>query len=100
MDPGKTIIVVFGLDKNDKPRAARFGPEDREAATTAASLMGLSVARAETTPAIVMARQDLPQGRVFRSGKALVPLVKWGLYDKLCRVLTPYSAPPRASPKR
>lgn len=57
MDRGKAIIIIFGLDKNDKPRAARFRPEDREAATTAASLMGLSVARAKTTLGIVTARQ-------------------------------------------
>ena len=100
MNTQKQVIVVFGLDKNDRPRAATFDPEDAEVAARAAALMGLSVGRAESRLAIVMARENLPAGKIFRSGKALVPLVKWGLYEKLCRVLTPLTVPARASPKR
>jgi len=99
MDPGKMIIVVFGLGKDDKPRASRFDADEAEAAAKAAGLMGLSVARAETPLAIALAK-ELPEGRLFKTGKAFTPLVKWGRYDKICRVLTPLKISPRTNAGR
>ena len=86
-------------DQNDKPRAARFDAGDAKLAAKAADLMGLSIARAESSLAMALVK-ELPGGRIFSSGKALTPLVKWGLYEKLTRVLTPLKMSPRQSPKR
>jgi hypothetical protein len=99
MNKQQQVIVIFGLDENDQPRAARFDVDCTGAARTAASLMGLSIACADTPLAIALVKK-LPAGRIFGSGKALTPRVKWVLYDRLCRVLTPLKLPPRASPKR
>jgi hypothetical protein len=83
----KAPIVILGLSKDQKPRAATFAPEDTEAATKAAGLMGLRLARAETPEALALVKQ-LPQGKVFATGKGLLPLVKRDVYDKLLKAIT------------
>jgi hypothetical protein len=96
MDTEKPIIV-FGLDKTDTPHAARFNGDQAEAAIRAGSVMGLSIARADTDLAVFLVK-DLPKARVYKSGKALVPPIKWGLYDQLSLVLSQYNAPAKHAP--
>jgi len=79
-------LVVFGIGADDKPHAARFKTTDEAIACKAAELMWFRVGRAKDETALKLVRK-LPQGRVFASGKALVPLVKLELYDKLLEVL-------------
>ena len=79
-------IVVLGLDKDQKPRAATFSGNDLAPATKAASVMGLQIGRAESPEAIALVKQ-LPLGRVFATGKGLMPLAKRELYEKLLKVL-------------
>jgi hypothetical protein len=43
MNTEKTIIVILGLGENEKPRAARFNPDDVETATKAASLSQIAL---------------------------------------------------------
>jgi len=87
-DNGKTTLVVFGLDSEDKPHASRFTQDDREAAMTAARLMGFNCAEI-TDPGLVQVVEALPQGRIYATGRALVPFVKRELYDKLAALPLP-----------
>jgi hypothetical protein len=86
------VFVVIGLDKDQKPRAAIFPPSDTEAATKAAGLLGLRAAIAETPEALALAKQ-LPEGKIFATGKGLMPLVKRETFDKLLKLVTFLDAP-------
>jgi hypothetical protein len=79
-------FVVLGLDEVGKPRAATFGYQDQVAATKAASVMGLKIGRADSPEAVALIKQ-LPLGRVFATGKGLMPLVKRDIYDRLLKLL-------------
>jgi len=79
-------IVVLGLGKNGKPHAARFDTADEALVRKGADLTWLRVARASGDEAVKLARK-LPEGKLFASGKALVPLVKTAVYDELLKTL-------------
>src|ERR1035441_10242172 len=95
MNNKQTMLVMMGLDKDQKPRAATFAPEDTETVIKAATNMGLRVARAETPQAIAIAKQ-LPKGKLYGSGKGLLPLVRRDVYDKLAKLILPADAQPPA----
>lgn len=78
----KPIIIVAGLDEEQRPHAARFSQADETLATKAAALMGLQIGMAETSKAVSLAR-GLAKGRVFATGRALVPYVKEQVYNEL-----------------
>jgi hypothetical protein len=88
------VFVVIGLDKDQKPRAAIFPPSDTEAATKAAGLLGLRAAIAETPEALALAKQ-LPEGKVFATGKGLMPLVRRDTFEKLLKLVTFLDDKPR-----
>ncbi|APT33502.1 hypothetical protein MCBMB27_04211 [Methylobacterium phyllosphaerae] len=75
-------LVVFGVDKSGKPHAAWFGVTDVRLATKAADTIGFRtfVLCDEAQRA---ATADLPQGRVFGSGRAFVPFVAREVYERL-----------------
>ena len=79
-------LVVLGLGKNAKPHAARFNAADEALVRKAVNLIWLRVARASGDEAVKLARK-LPEGKIFASGKALVPLVKLAVYDELLKTL-------------
>jgi len=91
MNAKQTVLVMMGLDKDQKPRAAIFAAEDTETVIKAATNMGLRVARAETPEAIAIAKQ-LPRGKLYGSGKGLLPLVRRDVYDKLAKLILPGDA--------
>ncbi len=75
-------LVVFGADKGGKPHAAWFPTPDVSLATKAAATIGFR--------ALVLcddvqrsAAAELPQGRVFSSGRAFVPFVAKEVYQRL-----------------
>jgi hypothetical protein len=70
-------VVVFGRDDKNKAHASRFGEANREAAIKAAHLMGFRVL-AIAHDVIRNIAEDLPEGRVFDSGKGFVPFVREG----------------------
>jgi hypothetical protein len=80
-------LVILGVGSDDKPHAARFKWADETVVAKAAELMWFRVGRARDETALKLVRR-LPAGRIFGSGKALVPLVKTDLYDELVKVLT------------
>jgi len=83
--------VVLGLDKEGKARAALIHPADLEAATKAAVSLGLKIGRADSPQALQMAKQ-LPDAKIFATGKGLVPLVRKDIYEWLNKGLTPVDA--------
>jgi hypothetical protein len=78
----KPIVVIAGLDDEQRPHAARFAPSEGTLAVKAAALMGMKVGFARTAKAASVAR-TLPKGRVFATGRGLVPYVKQEVFDQL-----------------
>ncbi|MCJ2021540.1 hypothetical protein MKK84_29685 [Methylobacterium sp. E-065] len=75
-------LVVFGADKGGKPHAAWFPTPDVSLATQAAATIGFR-ALVLCDDAQRSAATDLPQGRVFSSGRAFVPFVAKEVYERL-----------------
>ncbi|MCJ2135111.1 hypothetical protein MKK69_13760 [Methylobacterium sp. J-026] len=75
-------LIVFGADKDGKPHASWFAEPDTSLATKAAGVMNMR-ALPLSTEAHQNIATELPQGRVFSSGRAFVPFVKKGVYDRL-----------------
>jgi hypothetical protein len=82
MKPVPSILVLLGLDENRKPRAARFDAAQAEIARKAAKAVGLKVGHPRTDEAKALALRLVP-GRLYATGKGLVPLVKTATYDEL-----------------
>jgi hypothetical protein len=76
------IFVVFGTDREGKPRASRFAAKDAELAAKAAALLGFRSAwiTDEGGRAITAA---LPNGDAFARGNGFVRLVRQSVFDKL-----------------
>ena len=72
-------LVVFGLDPEDKPRAARFAEPDAELAIKAAALLGYRVARTSDAEVI----EALPEGDVFARGNDFVRRVSRSIFDTI-----------------
>src|SRR5436305_2065108 len=82
--PATPALLVFGLDEQNKPRAARFGSDKPELVTKAAQLLHLKTCAA-TTPELQELAQRLPSGRLYANGRGFVPHVRRDLYSKLLR---------------
>jgi hypothetical protein len=74
-------VVLFGLDENGKPQAARFDSQQADLAAQAAGLMGLTVC--PITDALADIAQKLPPGRIYANGRGFVPNVRRDLYGQL-----------------
>jgi hypothetical protein len=93
-------LVLLGLSSDGKPHAARFNGTDAIALVKAAQSMGLKIGRPDTSEAMTLVR-GLPEGKIFASGKALVPLVKGrpryvcisGLVPKTSKVRSKFHLP-------
>ena len=75
-------LVLFGLDERGKAHGAWFAQETAEAAVAAAETMGMFSLPVEDGAVRLLVGQ-LPQGKIFPSGKAFVPFVKASFYDAL-----------------
>ena len=75
-------IVVFGVDENNKPRAARFTGANPDLVAKAAQAMGLRVQDVVAPPVAEVAKK-LPAGRLYANGKGFVPYIRRDLYNKL-----------------
>lgn len=76
------VLVLLGLPTEDKPRGAKFNIQEEKAVRKAAELMGLQFGTASEAEAVALTK-DLPQGRIFDSGRALLPILKKELHEKL-----------------
>lgn len=72
--------LVYGLDKEGKPRGARYLTV-RDDFVSAAMDMGLQVLLVPDELTSIVAK--LPLGRIYASGKAFIPIIRRPLYDKL-----------------
>jgi hypothetical protein len=77
-----SILVVFGIDPEGKPRASRFAERDAELAAKAAGLLGFRLAWVTDKPGSAIAKA-LPNGNVFARGNGFVRLVRQSVFDKL-----------------
>jgi hypothetical protein len=91
------LLVVLGLDSEKKPHAARFSLVDEAAVRKAAGVKGLKIGVAKTKEATEIAAK-LIEGKIFDSGRGLVPFVSRETYDKLLAVLEIKEDVPSPSP--
>jgi len=75
-------LVVFGLDPEGKPRAARFAEPDAKLAVKAAALLGYRAVHISDTEII----EALPDGNVFARGNGFIGRVSRSVFDKLTAV--------------
>ena len=75
-------IVLFGLDENGKPRAARFIDDNESLISRLAQALGLRMGIA-TGSKHADTLDEIPVGRVYATGKGSVPNISQTLYDKL-----------------
>ena len=75
-------IVLFGLDENGKPRAARFVDDNENLLARLAQALGLRMGIA-TGSKHADTLDEIPVGRVYTTGKGSVPNISQVLYDKL-----------------
>ncbi|WP_342112093.1 hypothetical protein [Methylobacterium sp. SI9] len=78
MTPG---LILFGRDERGRPHASCFAATDAEAPARAATLMGLHTL--VVTEVCQTLAAELPQGRLFESGKAFVPFCSARLFADL-----------------
>ncbi|MCJ2121880.1 hypothetical protein [Methylobacterium sp. J-077] len=91
-------LILFGADKDGKPHASWFTELDIALATKAAGVMNMRTLPLNTEAHRTLAA-ELPQGRVFASGRAFVPFVKKGVYDRLSALAGPAEAQSTAAGK-
>jgi hypothetical protein len=72
-------LVVFGLNAEGKPRAARFGEPDAELAIKAAAVLGYRAVRIGDAEIL----EALPDGDVFARGNGFIRRVSRSVFDKL-----------------
>ena len=101
-EQGKSVaepaVVVFGKDDGGKAHASWFGEADAELAIKAAGLMNFQVLKV-TSPDIRAKALELPAGRIFESGKGLVPFCKIAAYDALKAFDGAYQPPTPVEPE-
>ena len=78
-------VVLYGLDANNKPQAARFPERLCDLAIKAAQQLRLNVLKI-TTEEFAQVAGRLPIGRINSTGKGLVPNVKQALYDQVLAI--------------
>ena len=81
-------VVLFGIDPQGKPKAARFAADQVYVATKAAEQLKLRVLKV-TGPAVAEIAAQLPPGRIHASGRNAVPNVSRDLYAKLVAAAEP-----------
>jgi hypothetical protein len=84
-------VVVFGVDPEGKPRAARFTEKHADLAAKAAGQMKLQVLALTDTKMSELATR-LPAGRIHASGWGLVPAIRADHYAKLLAAAGPREA--------
>jgi hypothetical protein len=75
-------VVLFGVDQNGKPKAARFPENQANLATKAAGHLKLHVLPI-IGPVVVDLAGRVPAGRIHANGRGFVPYIRHDLYAKL-----------------
>ncbi len=80
------IIVVLGLDDEGKPRAAKFGADQRALVNKAAALLKLTVREVDRASATAPVHK-LTAGKIYSSGGGFVPNIRRDHYHSLAYAL-------------
>lgn len=80
--PASRTVIMFGLDKERKPHAARFTGENDALLAKAAVAMGMRLAVPVTKKHFELVNK-LPVGKVHATGSGLVPSIDQKLYDQI-----------------
>jgi hypothetical protein len=94
------VLVLLGVDGSDKPHASRFPLEQFDVVLKAARLMQLHLVTVNDVDLLKTA-QDLPEGKIFGTGRGLVPFVRKELYDTFSPLIgtsAEHVPPPVAEP--
>lgn len=91
--------MLYGLDERGKPRAACFAAKDASLARKAAGLMGLRVLPVASARQTEIAAR-LPVGRIYSSGRGLVPNIRPKLYERMMQALGNGAQAGQAAPKQ
>jgi hypothetical protein len=80
------ILVVYGLDEKDQPRAGSFFETDFNQAQKAAELMGLEafVSEAHRLKPVL---KHIAAGQAYASGWGFIPRIRRNYYDALISVI-------------
>jgi hypothetical protein len=92
------ILLVFGFDENDKPRAARFDAGKAELVHKAAAAMDLKVIETTADDYQAIAKK-LPEGKLYANGKGFVPHIRSELYLKVTEALGSAAQAPNVEQK-
>ena len=93
----KKVLVVYGLNEEGKPRAAKFEEKDIELAHKAAEMMKLQTYEGDARK-LRKALSKIRPGDIYASGWAAVPQVLWSQYHALVKKLTGTAPPPPGAP--
>src|SRR5690242_14756382 len=80
--PTALTVIMFGLDKDRKPHAARFSGENDALLARAAVAMGFRLAVPITKKHFEVANK-LPVGKIHATGSGLVPGVPQELFGQI-----------------
>jgi len=83
-----SYLIMYGLGEDSRPRAARFQSSDRTTVEKAAGLMRFNLVEAKAEHLIKLAKQ-LPAGKIFATGRSLVPYVRQPIYEQLIAAIGP-----------
>ena len=93
----KKVLVIYGLNEEGKPRAAKFEEKDFELALKAAEMMKLQTHEGDARK-LRKALSKIRPGDIYASGWAAVPQVLWSQYQSLVKKLTGTVPPPQGAP--
>ncbi|MBR0842911.1 hypothetical protein JQ607_22140 [Bradyrhizobium liaoningense] len=80
--PAARTVIMFGLDKERKPHAARFTGENDALLAKAAAAMGMRLAVPVSKKHFEFVN-TLPVGKLHATGNGLVPNIDQKLYDQI-----------------
>jgi hypothetical protein len=83
-----SAVVLFGIDGDGKPKAAKFSDKHADVAIKAAGQLQLRIL-AITDPMVADLAAKLPAGRIHANGRGFVPFVRRDLYAKLLEAAGP-----------
>jgi hypothetical protein len=78
----RPAVIMIGTDTLGKPHGSWFTSEEAENVARAAEVMGYRAVTLADESHIELAAK-LPRGRFFAGGRAFVPFIKPGLYEKI-----------------
>lgn len=87
----KRMLVVYGFDDDNKPRAAKFTEEEFELARKAADMMKLRVYEDEASK-LKRILKKIPAGQIYASGWAFTGSLRQSQYDALAKNISAIEA--------